>query len=216
MKKRLVLVLALLVAGCASYERLEPFELDFASKGKIQLNTQDLRIVDKTKNTPQWDPYVGHLFTPSIAEAVNRLADQRLQTVGQIGHATLTIKDANVMKQPETVSSDLLSLFERQQAARYVGRVEVSLETQAPDGNVAIATAYATRYVTLPEAPTTGEMREAYKKLLNGLMDDLNENLEKAIRQHLSRFVHDGAEPSAALGLAPSPSPTSPSLLPAP
>ncbi len=210
MKKRLALALALFLAACSNPPPPQPLTLDYSSLGKIYLDAQDVRIIDHSKVPPHWTPYVGHLFKPTLAEAVNKMAADRLQAAGRMGHATLIIKEATVTEQPLTTSSDTFStLFERQQASRYIGRVEVSLEAQSPDGSMGVANAYATHSATLPENPTNDEKYEAYKLLVTEMMARLNKNLDDAIRQHMSSFLLTGPSSEAA-----GPSPTRDSLMP--
>ena len=209
MKKTLLSLsfLALLTA-CSSEPVLGPLHLDYSQMGKIYLDSQDLRIINRAGNTPQWAPYVGHQFKPSLTDAVYKLTTDRLQAAGTLGHATLIIKDANITEQSMSTSSDFESLFTRQQASKYIGRIEVSLEAQSPtDGAVAIANANAVHAVTLPEDPTEVEKTEAYRKLLGSLMTTLNSNLEQAIKTHMSRFILTG-------GRSEAPSPTQDSAMP--
>lgn len=202
MKKLLALAALALLAACSSEPPVEHLRLDYSQLGKIYLDTQDLRIIDRAKSVPQWSPYVGHKFEPRLTDAVNRWAADRLQAAGQMGHATFIIKDASVTEQSLATASDFESLFERQQASKYIGRIEVSLEAQAPvDGSVAIATANATHSVTLPEDPTEAEKYEAYNLLVTSLMTELDRNIDRAIREHMPRFLLSGpavAAPSAA------------------
>ncbi|MDX9690098.1 MAG: hypothetical protein RBT70_06490 [Alphaproteobacteria bacterium] len=190
MNRILSCALILLLVACSSDPNPEPMRLDYSNLGKIQLNTQDLRIVNRAKNTSQAVPYVGHNFKPTLVEAVNHLAAERINAVGRLGHATLIIRDASVTEQPLDMASDFESLFTRQQATKYIGRVEVSLEAQSPSsGAVSIANAHAVHAVTLPEDPTEFEKYGAYEKLVNTLMDNLNSQLEKSIYTHMSGFL---------------------------
>jgi hypothetical protein len=163
MKKILALAVASLLIACSSGQVAEPIRLDYSTWGKLYLDTQDLRIVDRTKNTPRYQPYVGHLFSPTLVDAVNRLAADRLQASGRMGRAVLTIRDASVTEQPLATSSDFEHMFDRQQASKYIARAEVTLDAQSPNGAVASASAFATRSVTLPEDPSSDEKYDAYR-----------------------------------------------------
>jgi len=193
MKKILALAFVALLAACSSEPQPE-LKLDFSSMGKVYLDTQDVRIVDRTKGLPQWAPYVGHLFRPSMMDALNRFAADRLQAAGHMGHATMIIKDATMTEQPMNIASGLSHLFDRQQASKYIGRVEISLEAQSPNGTVAVANAYATHAATLPENPSSDEKYAAYSTVLNALMQELNVKLEKSMREHMASFILPSAE----------------------
>lgn len=191
MRHRFTAILALLLlSACASEPRPTPMQLDYSGLGKIYLDTQDLRIINRAQNTPQWAPYVGHMFQPKLIDAVQKLAADRFQAAGSLGHATLIIKDATVTEQSLRTSSDFESLFKRQQSSKYIGRVEVTLEAQTPaDGVTGLANAHAVYSVTLPEDPTEVEKYDAYNKLLTTVMADLNRELERAVKSHMARFV---------------------------
>ena len=179
---------ALLLTGCASDEpRPEPLQLSYRELGPITLNLQNFNIIDRTANTPQRPPYVGHRFQPTLASAVNRWALDRIQAVGSNGgFATLIIKEASVAERPLATKGEL---FTREQASKYQGRIEVDIEARAPDGSTALASANAVHAVTLPEEASDAEKYAAYTKLLNSLMANLNRSLESSMRQHMGRFI---------------------------
>jgi len=220
MNRTLALTCIAFLAACSTPQAPDPIRLDYSHLGKIVVDAQDLRIINRAETTPQWAPYVGHIFRPSLTDAVYRLAADRLHAAGQLGHATLIIRDANVTEQSLDTSSDFESLFTRQQASKYIGRIEVSLEAQSPaDAGIGMATAHAVYAVSLPEDPTEMEKHEAYRKLLNNLMADLNKELERAIRAHMGRFIlspsgdapaADRSEDTAAARTAPPPLPPAP------
>lgn len=189
MKKPLILVFLMLLSACAMEPMPEPIQLNYAHLDRIYLNTKDLRIINNSQSTPTWDPYVGHKYVPTLTDALYRLAGDRLQAVGNKGRAKLIIKDANVTEQPIVTSSSFEDLFKRQQASKFIGRVEVELQAQTPRGTLSVATAHAVRSVTLPEDPSGAEKYRAYTRLLNHLIFDLNAHLEKAIFQHMKRFL---------------------------
>lgn len=190
MKKALACALLILMTACSSDPRPEILRLDYSSLGKINLNTADLRIIDRSQNTPRYAPYVGQNFRPSLSDAVHRLVADRLQASGSLGHATLIIKEANVTEQSLATESGFSAMFDRQQASKYIGRVEVTLEAQNPaDASVGMAEAHAVYAISLPEDPKEFERQDAYNRLLTNLMTDLNNQLEKSINTHMKRFL---------------------------
>lgn len=188
---KIALLAALLLTACAGAgPRPEPVKLDYSHLPRIYLNAQDLRIINRAEATPRYAPYVGHDFTPTLTDALYRLAGDKFQAVGTLGHATLIIKDANLAEQTLGTDTGLGSLFTRQQATKYIGRVEVSLEIQSPrDASMAVASANAVHAVTLPENPSETEKYKAYTYLLDQLIGTLNSQLDQAIQKHMARFL---------------------------
>jgi hypothetical protein len=195
--KKLFLALACgaLMTACASEPApLPPLQLDYAPLGKISLNTQDLRVIDRSSGAPQKPPYVGHLFRPTLSEAVNRWAADRLQAVGTTGHATLIIREAVVTEQALPELTGVETWFTREQESKYLGKIDVELDAQSPvKSATGTATAHAVFAITLPEHPTDVERNTAYRQLLVGLMKDLNQKMDMAIHQHMAHFLASGA-----------------------
>lgn len=204
--KKLLLAAAcgLALAACSSEPaRTPPLQLDYSSLGKIYLNVQDVNVINRSAGTPTKRPYIGHLFQPRLADAVTRWAQDRLQVNGSPGHATVIIKEASVAEYPLTVPSGFESWYTREQASKYVGRMELSIEAQSPvNSTVGSANAHATYAVTLPEKPTEAEKYAAYRDVLDNLMKDINQKLEQAMREHMGPFMASG--PSAS-EMAPAP-----------
>jgi len=206
MKKTLfAFVCAVLLSSCSSEPApLPPLQLDYSSLGKIYLNTQDVRIINRAGATPQKPPYVGHRFQPLLADALIRWGQDRLQAAGTTGHATMIIKEASVKETPLPKMGGIEGWFTREQESKYIGRIEVSLDAQTPVNNATgMASAHSTFAVTLPEDATEAEKNTAYRKLLDELMKDFNQRMESAIRQHMPHFLTAG--PSAGYGFAPKP-----------
>ena len=189
-KPLLTLLLGMALTACASEPtRTGAIQLDYSALGKIYLDTQDVKVADRT-NTLKRPPNVGHLFHPTLTEAVNRWVDDRLQATGKAGHAIVTIKEASVVEKPLPTKTGMDDWFTRQQTGKYLAKLEVEVSAQTPVNNTnGFASAHATHAVTLPEDATEAEKVDAYRVLLDGLMVELNQNLEKAMRQHLAPFI---------------------------
>lgn len=188
MKLIICLMTTLLLAACATQKLpIRPIHMDFTSLPTINLSTSDIRIIDRSQLTTHQKPYIGHFFTPTVNKTIHKMIKQRLRTTGKTGHATFIIKDANIIARTLKTSG---KLFTREQAWKYSGRIEVSLEAQSPiQGSSAVITAIAEHNITLPEDPTTYEKQEAYRTLLTALMARLNKNLDKGIQKHMVSFM---------------------------
>lgn len=191
MKKSLLassLILAL--AACADDAIPPPAAYTPVLGPKIALNLRVISLADRSGIQPANSPYASNHFSPTVAEAIKQWASDHLQAVGQTGDAIIIIKDASLNAQPLPMKDDIDSWFTRQQASKYLGHADVSIEANGPQG-FAMADASASRVLTLPEDPTDIEKQDAYATMLNGLMKDLGPNLESAIRSHMNIFVTD-------------------------
>ena len=191
--KKLALAFVLVLTACASPPEVIPLpkQLDYSGLGRLELAAQDVRVVNRAYALPQTPPYIGHLFRPTLAEAVDRWASDRLQANGAAGHVVVVIKDASLTESKiSNVDKGIESWFTREQGKKYTGRIEVSVEAQGgANGAMAYASANAVHSVTVSEEPTAVEKYDAYKKLLAALMQDLNANLEQAMRDHLGTYL---------------------------
>lgn len=192
MKKiHLVFAVGILLAACSSEPAsIPPLQLDYSSLGQINLNVQDVNVINRAVGTPMRAPYVGHMFKPQLADAVTRWSQDRLRAAGNVGHATVIIKEASVKEAPLNTTSGIEGWFTREQASKYIGRVEVDVEAQTPVNNtLGKASAHAAYAVTLPEKPTDVEKQEAYRAIVENIMRELNPKLEQAMRAHMAPFI---------------------------
>ncbi|MFA4994721.1 MAG: hypothetical protein WC521_05400 [Bdellovibrionales bacterium] len=180
--------LMFVLAACSSPQTPPPVAVNQVLSPKIAMDVKIISLADRSGMQPSTSPYNGNRFSPTIAEAVKQWASDRLQAKGQLGQAIIIIKKASLTAQPLPVKDGIEGWFTREQATKYVGRAEVSVEAQGRNG-YAVAEASATRGVTLPEDPTENEKQAAYIQLLNGLMKDLGDNLESGIHKHMSNFI---------------------------
>ena len=173
-----------LLAACADNPPPPPPQ-NFVLPPKINLDVQNISLTDRSGPQPASSPYSSNNFQPTIAQAVRQWAKDRLQAVGANGQAMVIIKDASLVQKAIPYEHDF---FTRQQASKYIAHVAVDIETKGHDG-YAIATSEASRFVTLPEDPTSEERQKAYFDVLNGLMRDLGTNLESSMQDHMHDFI---------------------------
>ncbi len=182
-----ILALVPLLASCAQEPEPPPVSLNLDVTPKIVMDVKRISLTDRSGYTPP-SIFKNDDFSPTIAEAIKGWAKDHLQAVGQNGQAIVVIKRAAITVQPLDVDDGIESWFTRQQDSKYTARADVSIEASGQTG-FAVADASATRSVTMPEDPTLAEKRIAYNTLLNGLMKDLQENLQAAINSHMANFI---------------------------
>ena len=185
MRSRLTLLLVLLTAACSNAPAVDLTMPDYSSMGKINLDVKDLSFVDRGVDQHLQGPIISDQFQPTVAQTVQTWASQRLQAVGTTGQSVFVVKNAYVVS--ELLPTDD-GWFQRSQGSKYVGHIEVEIDARGMEG-YGLATANASRSVSMPENPTEEEKSIAYGALLNGMMQDLNANLENAIHDHLRDFV---------------------------
>ncbi len=189
--KKIVLALVLVsgLVACANQQPAMPLQLDYAQLGKINLDVQSIDVLDPSGNEPTHPPFVGFMFHPTVAETINSWVASRLQAVGASGKVAVIIKDASVTADVLPTEHGFNGWFKRQQATRYTARANVVIDARTSNGIAAYAAAEATYGVTLPENPTDAERQNAYISMLEGLMRELDHNLDQSIHQHMPMFV---------------------------
>jgi hypothetical protein len=180
--------LVVVLTACSTDEPIAPAPVNHGLPPKITLDVQTITLADRTGMQPSNSPYNSDHFSPTISEAIKQWATDRLQAAGQTGQAIVIVKDASLTSQALPTKSGMDSWFTRQQATKYIGHAEVSVEANGREG-FATTDASATRAVTLPENPTPSERQDAYYTLLNGLMKDLGQNLESGLKTHVAPFM---------------------------
>lgn len=203
MKKQLLLLLSVALTACAAAPQVPPVKLP--EPVAVTLNTQDVRVINRAYAIPQSAPYIGHLFTPTVIDAVDNWAKNGVRAAGSDGHATIVVKDASLTERPLVMDEGMTRWMWRQQSKKYIARVEVEITAQSPRGDTGVATAHAVHAVTLPEDPTEEEKSVAYQKLLTALMRALDASARQAMQEHMSHFIVKTETP-AAMPLAASPS----------
>lgn len=150
-----------------------PLSYDYLPK--LRLDVSDV-IVDDTW-TPRADSgeHVEDLATPRPAEALSRMAHDRIIPGGGAGPANVVIEDAALVRLP----GQLIGSF--------------SVRVRLPDGAQAVATVSGTRTLA-----SDGGERETANALVGDLMSKMNVELEYQIRHELrDHIAADGGRPGS-------------------
>ena len=184
-KKTLLIAGLAFLAACSS-DPLPAVKVESDPAAKINLDVAGITVLDRSSPSLSDSPYATNNFQPTLLAATRQWAAQKLAAVGTSGQATFVIKDASLKVQPLAYEE---TLFDRQQASKYIAHVEVQIDIASPRAGQGRVMAEASRYETLPEDPTAIERQNAYTKVLNGLMRDLSAKLRDGIQTHITPFV---------------------------
>ena len=187
---RLVAPLALALAACAPPPPAPQFpELTYAHLGAIRLDVARFEIVVEY-DPPLAAPNVEHTFPTTPATAAERWARDRIQALGDTGWARFIVREAGVTETALEVEGGLRGAFTDEQSERYEGILDVVLEIRSDRGfRDAYVEARAMRTLTVPEDITVNDRRMIFLEMTEGLMADINAQLEDRIRQHLPRYL---------------------------
>lgn len=179
------LVALLLLTACASEPVTPPSAVNLSGMPPIKLDVMQVTVANEIQS-PAAPPGVN----PSLTDMVMAIAKARLQAQGAEGTAQLTIKEAVVTEEQMPSDDGISSWFERGQDKRWQAKVAADMTVGQPGkGYTGSASAYATRSTTIPEDATPEERQAAWSRIINGLTQDLNVELEKNIRTYLTPVV---------------------------
>ena len=180
---------AMVLASCAGAGPTTLPELTFAHLEPIRFDAATVRIVDSYR-PPLAAPNVEHTFPLIPAEAARRWAARRITAAGASGSLVVTILDASVVAVELPVRAGIGGMFFDEQKVRYDAALEVTIEYE--DGPPLIEQAARTRVTrsrTVPESISPNERGEVFYELVEGLVNDLDDQLVAAIRQYLASVV---------------------------
>ena len=182
--------LMLALAACESQPVVQKLpELSFADKRPFQLNVGQLEIVPEYQPTGR-KPNVEHLMPLSPENATVRWAQDRLRPMGKSGFARVLIKEAKVVEVPLSTDKGFTGMFKDQQSERYEGSLDVAIqildERHFP---IADVVARANRTHTVAEGATLNERDKVLYELSEGLIRDIDTQMESLVRSYLSRWV---------------------------
>jgi len=180
----------LILAGCTAPSPAPRYpELTFTHLPPIRLDAATLEIVDAFKS-PFAAPNVEHLMPVSPAAAMRRWAQDRLLPVGDGGRIVFTIADAGVTETSLAPTPGVRGVVTKDQSERYDAKLLVRISVDGGDnrrrGDVS---AEAMRSRTVIEGISLNEREEIWFRMTEGLVTDMNGELEAAIRSFLQPFL---------------------------
>ncbi len=162
-----------------TYRTVPPLRIDAADVEVVEAYVPPLRAPHVEQDAP---------IAPSVL--LRRWAEQRLEAVGARGYVRATIRDARIVETRLDTNQTVRDSFTNEQAARFDGRVAMSIElVDATGAQRASVQGEAKRTRTLPENATLRERQEILFQMSEDLANDLDEVLEANLRQHFAPYL---------------------------
>ena len=182
--------LGAILAACSAVVATPGFpELTYSHLQAIRLDVSTIEIVD-AYDAPLREPNVEHRAPAQPAVAAKRWAEDRLVAAGSGRRAVFTVQEASIIETKLEPAGGLKGIFTKDQSERYDATLLVDLAIIDSGGTRrGSASATATRSRTVPENITLNERERIWFQLVEGMMADLNRELEKAIGQSLDKFT---------------------------
>jgi len=185
-----LLVLALSVSACNTPPPQTDYpEITYKHRPAIRFDVSEV-VVERAYVPPLDRPNVDHLMpNPPVVLAI-KWAQDRLVADGQANRLVYRIVDASVVEIPLDGNSGLQDMFTVSQSERYDAHVAVVVELIEDSGLTrSIVKTEAERTITLPEDATLNEREQAWFKLSEMVMNDLDAELEKSLYQYMAAHI---------------------------
>jgi hypothetical protein len=187
---RLGLALAIAASACNTPPPQTEFpEITYKHRPAIHFAVKEV-VVERDYTPPFDKPNVDHLMpNPPVVLAI-RWAQDRLVPQGQVDRLVFRVVDASVVETAIESESGLQEMFTVSQSERYNARLAVEVELVEDDGFTrSIVKAEAERSVTLAEDASLREREQAWFKLAEMVMNDLDVELEKSLYRHMAAHI---------------------------
>ena len=186
----LLLALAFAVTACEVPPPQSDFpEITYQHRPPLRFDVKEV-VVERVYMPPLDKPNVDHLMpNPPVLLAL-RWAQDRLVAAGTANRLVFSIVDASVVETQIHSDSGLQDVFTVSQSERFNARVAVEVALVEDNGFTrSIVKAEAERSVTLPEDASVHEREQAWFKLAEMVMKDLDVELEKSLYQYMSDHI---------------------------
>jgi hypothetical protein len=184
-----IVVLAGLPAACSLDDPTNRFaQMTYGHLPKINLDVGEIQI-EQAYVTPGQAPNVDHLFPVQPKDAAVRWAQDRLAARGDRLTFRYIVRQASAIETPLPSSGGLTGMLTTEQSERY--EVHLVVEMQVLDGRQIQGTgrAEARRSVTVAEDSSLAEREDVWYRLTEDAMRDLDQQLEKTIREAFFPYI---------------------------
>jgi hypothetical protein len=184
------LVLVAFLGGCDTPATRPVFpDIHFTELPRLRLDVAAIDIKDEFQPSFR-EPNVEHLFPVTPEHAAENWAKDRLQAVGTTGRARVRIINASVKEVELPKTQGLTGAFTTDQAERYDAAIEMSIDILNDRGFAErTVSAGATRSQSVAEGITPNDREQVWYNMTKALMADLNQNLEKQMRDYFGNYL---------------------------
>jgi hypothetical protein len=184
------LAFGLTLSSCATPPAQQNFpELSYRHLPPINLAVGALDIENRYV-PPLKDPHVEHRAPVPPYTAARQWGIDRIKALGGPDTARLQILDASIVEVPLSVTGGIRGMFTRDQAARYDGRIEMTLEILDPSGRrKAFVTGRANRSETVVEGAPIAEREKVWLAMTEDMMRQLNQEMTQNIERYFANFM---------------------------
>lgn len=181
------------LAACASGE---PLPGPMAQQGFAHLPPFRFRAsrldVRSAYRAPMQAPNAEHRMPTPPEKAMLDWANTRLQAVNPASTVTgeFVIEDAAVIETKLQKSEGFKAMFTYEPSERYDARAAVTLTLRdSRDGSGGSVRANAARSIEISENATLAQREQAWTKLVENLMTDLNTQMEQQVNTYLANWM---------------------------
>jgi hypothetical protein len=186
----IVLAFGLVLSSCATPPAQQNFpELSYRHLPPINLAVGAFDIESRYV-PPLKDPHVEHRAPVPPYNAARQWGIDRIKALGGPDRARLQILDASIVEVPLAVTGGVRGMFTRDQAARYDGKIEMTLEILDPNGRRrAFVTGRANRSETVAEGAPIAERERVWLSMTEDMMRQLNQEMTQNIERYFANFM---------------------------
>lgn len=185
MLRRSLLALPMLMLLAPLSAAAQSAGFDFGGKAPILLDVATIDV-ESAYTPPMRDPHVDHLIPVTPSDAVRLWVGARLKADGSQGRARVIIRDASVKEQALERTSGVKGWFTKDQSEKYEGKIQVEIVVEGTSrGFGGSASALVGRSTTVVEDVSLAEREKTMLALVRDLANDLDAQLDPAIRSSL-------------------------------